>query len=150
MTSVVRKTIISETDSGFNAVMSEPVPDHYDDIVGNPEDRATGGWLLKNYQRNNIALFNHDKDAPIGTFENVRWENGALRGRLKMAPEGTSQRIDELIKLIQAGILRGISVGFRPLESVKRKDGLGTHYLKQELVECSLVATPALPSALLE
>jgi len=108
MSSVIRKTIISEIDSGFNAVMSEPSPDHYDDIVGDPKDRATGGWVLSDYVgRNDIALFNHDKNSPIGTFENVRWENGALRGRLKMAPEGTSDRIDELRKLIQAGILRG-------------------------------------------
>jgi hypothetical protein len=46
--------------------------------------------------------------------------------------------------------LRGISLGFRPLESVPRKKSSGTHFLKQELVECSLVATPANPNALLE
>ena len=56
--------------------------------------------------------------------------------------------MDELRALLAAKVVRGISVGFKPIESKPRSNG-GTHYLKQVLVEASLVAVPANPSALL-
>ena len=75
-----------------------------------------------------------------------------MRGHLELAPEGTSARIDEIRKLIEAGILRTVSVGFRPLETKPRKslDGMfaGEIFVRQELVETSLVSVPANPNAL--
>lgn len=123
--------------------MSDATPDRYGDVI------SPDGWDLRNFSRNPICLWNHHSDIPIGVWENLRVQDGALRGHLKMAPAGTSPKIDELRALIEANILRAVSVGFMPIESKPRPNSNhGELYLKQELIECSLTSTPANPSAL--
>jgi HK97 family phage prohead protease/HK97 family phage major capsid protein len=112
---------------------------------------SSGGWDLVHFQKNPVALFNHRSDFPIGKWANLRAEGSALRGHLELAPEGTSPRIDEIRKLVEAGILRAVSVGFRPIEHEpidKNNPFTGMRFLKQELVETSLVSVPANPNAL--
>ena len=105
---------------------------------------------MTEFRRNPIALLNHDPDRPIGKWANLRIENGKLMGHLEMAPEGTSPRIDEIIKLIRARILCSCSVGFLPIESEPRAGSKGgIRYKKQRLVECSIVAIPANANAML-
>jgi HK97 family phage prohead protease len=140
--SIIHKTTESSTNGG-DFILSDATPDHYDDTID------PNGWDLENFKKNPIALFNHNSDFPIGRWTNLRIEKGALRGRLVMAPEGTSSRIDEIIKLIKCGVLRAVSVGFKPKSSEPRKSG-GRHYSAQILVETSLVCIPANPSALLQ
>jgi HK97 family phage prohead protease len=137
---LVHKTI--EAHVGGDFILSDATPDRYDDVI-DPE-----GWDLRNFSKNPIALFNHDSNFPIGRWTNLRVENGALRGRLTLAPEGTSARHDEIRTLVKCGVLKAVSVGFRPVSSEPRKSG-GTKYSKQELAETSLVAVPANPAALL-
>jgi hypothetical protein len=75
--------------------------------------------------------------------------DGPRRAIGGLAPYGTSARIDEIRKLIEAGILRAVSVGFRPLETRPRSESqFGSFYTKAELVETSLVSVPANPNAL--
>ncbi|MCK1669251.1 MULTISPECIES: HK97 family phage prohead protease [unclassified Bradyrhizobium] len=148
MSALVHKTTESDVDlNRLDFILSEPLPDHYDDIVGNSKDTKTGGWEIP--QRNLPALAFHDSKSIVGRWDGVRWERGALRGRLVLAPSGTSKIVDEVRALIKSGCLKACSVGFRALERLPRPTG-GWHYLRQLLIECSLVATPALPSALLE
>jgi len=136
----------SEEVQGMEFVLSDETPDRMGDVI------SSTGWDLGNFLKNPIALFNHNSNFPIGRWHNLRVEKGGLRGRLEVAPKGTSQRIDEIRKLIDVGILRAVSVGFRPVEQQPRKgekgDLLGLHFVKQELVETSLVSVPANPNAL--
>src|SRR5262249_40017878 len=107
------------------------------------------GWELANFKKNPIALFAHMGSFPIGKWSNVRVEDNALQGTLTLAEEGVSDRIDEIIRLVDAGILKAVSVGFTPIEFEERKgDTYGLVYTKQELVECSIVSVPANPNAL--
>jgi HK97 family phage prohead protease len=108
-----------------------------------------GGWELRNFLRNPIALFNHNKDAIVGRWHNLRVENDELRGHLEVAPKGLSARTDELRGLVEAGILKAVSVGFRPSQARPRgKDLDGVVFEKMELLETSLVSVPANPNAL--
>jgi|SRR6516164_10297594 len=102
--------------NGQEFVLSDETPDRMDDVI------LSDGWDLKNFKRNPIALFGHRSDFPIGKWSNLRVEGKQLRGNLELAPFGTSVRIDEIRKLIDADILRAVSVGFRPLE-VERREG---------------------------
>jgi HK97 family phage prohead protease len=142
-----RKTHAGQV-SGLEFVLSDDTPDRLDDII------QADGWDLKNFKRNPIALFNHNSDFPIGKWRNLRVEKNELRGHLELAPEGTSQRIDEIRKLIDAKILKAVSVGFRPLEHKRRDEdekdyrGFGHRFIRSELVETSLVSVPANPNAL--
>jgi HK97 family phage prohead protease/HK97 family phage major capsid protein len=129
--------------TGLDFVLSDETPDRMDDVI------LSDGWDLKNFKRNPIALFNHNSDFPIGKWSDLRVESKQLRGHLELAPFGTSDRIDEIRKLIDAGILRAVSVGFKPLETKQREGSdYGYTFVRSELVETSLVSVPANPNAL--
>jgi HK97 family phage major capsid protein/HK97 family phage prohead protease len=140
---IVQK-LASSTDGAAEFVLSDATVDRYGDIV------EPSGWDLTNFKSNPIALFGHNSGFPIGRWENIRVEAGKLVGRLALAKRGTSERLDEMISLVEQGILRTISVGFRPLEwepiDPKLPHG-GQRYKMQELLEASLVSVPANPAA---
>jgi HK97 family phage prohead protease/HK97 family phage major capsid protein len=134
-----------KTESGDTEfILSDATPDHFNDII------EPAGWSFENFKKNPICLFNHRSDWPIGTWKNLKVVGGELRGHLQPAPWGTSPRIDEVRRLIDAGVLKAVSVGFKALESKPRgRDPFdGMVYVKSELVECSLVSIPANPNAL--
>ena len=128
--------------------LSDETPDRYGDIV------SADGWELGNFKKNPIALFGHNHDFVIGRWEDLHVEEKSLRGRLVLAPKGTSERIDEIRTLVDADILRAVSVGFqskvRPerLRDDKGEETGGLRWLKHELLECSVVPVPANPNAL--
>lgn len=141
---IVHKTVASNGD-GLEFVLSDATVDRYGDIVD------PSGWMLANFRKNPIALFGHSGGFPIGTWSNIRVEGEKLIGRLNLAAKGTSARLDEIISLVEQGILRAVSVGFRPLKSEPidaEKPWGAQRYIKQELLETSLVSVPANPAAL--
>lgn len=139
--SIVKKVGAVEVSDDLEFVLSDATPDRYGDVV------EAKGWDLTWFRKNPIALFGHDNAFPIGTWENVRVEGGKLLGKLKLAEAGTSARIDELRSLVQQKILRAVSVGFKPVET-EPNGNRGIRFLKQELLETSLVSVPANPAAL--
>ncbi|MFZ4605164.1 MAG: phage major capsid protein [Caulobacter sp.] len=141
---IIRKTV-ADQGAGLEFVLSDATVDRYGDIID------PTGWDLKWFKKNPIALFGHLSDFPIGTWSDLRVESGKLIARLNLATKGTSARIDELIGLVEQGILRAVSVGFRPIEAEPldaKRPYAGQKYLKQELLETSLVSVPANPAAL--
>jgi HK97 family phage major capsid protein/HK97 family phage prohead protease len=136
----------AEALNGMEFVLSDETPDRMGDVI------VAAGWDLTHFKKNPVALWAHRGDLPpIGKWKNLRIENKSLRGHLELAPEGTSPRIDEIRRLVDAGILKAVSVGFRPIASQPRGDGktyLGETFEKAELVETSLVSVPANPNAL--
>ena len=139
---VVHKTHVSE-GQGLEFVLSDATPDRMGDII------EPGGWDLKNFNKNPVALFNHRSDFPIGRWANLRVIDGKLRGHLQLAKKGTSARINEIISLVEQNILRAVSVGFVPMTSEPiTKNGSGMRFNTSELIETSLVSIPANPNAL--
>lgn len=105
------------------------------------------GWVLEAFKRNPIALFGHSGGFPIGQWENVRVQKDKLIGTLVLAAAGTSDRIDELRKLAEQGILRAVSVGFSVIKY--GEPGKSEYdYEEQELMECSLVSVPSNTNAI--
>jgi HK97 family phage prohead protease/HK97 family phage major capsid protein len=140
---VVHRTYVSPEGHGLEFVLSDATPDRMGDVI------EADGWDLSNFKKNPIALFNHNANFPIGKWVNVRTVNGELRSRLQLAPAGTSDRIDEIRRLVEADILRAVSVGFLPRKSEPlSKNGSGYRFTQTELVETSLVSIPANPNAL--
>ena len=139
---VCHKTHASKVN-GLEFVLSDETPDRMGDVI------MADGWDLTNFQKNPIALFGHNSNFPIGKWKNLRVVDKQLRGFLELAPAGTSERIDEIRKLIDADILRAVSVGFRPKASRPRPESdYGVFFTKAELLETSLVSVPANPNAL--
>src|SRR4051812_12597078 len=136
---VFRKTHAADVRKGNEFVLSDETKDRLGDVI------KADGWDLANFKKNPIALFGHRSDFPIGKWSNVRVIDNELRGVLNLAPEGTSPRIDEVRSLVDAGILKAVSVGFRPITSKENPDSRGEIIVESELVECSLVSVPANP-----
>ena len=142
--SVVHKDGIAARGDGWEFVLSDATVDRYGDVV------EPDGWDLRNFKRNPIALFAHQSAFPIGTWADLRVDGGKLVGRLVLAAKGTSARLDELIALVEQRILRAVSVGFRPIKQEpidKDRPYGGQRYMRQELLETSLVSVPANPAA---
>lgn len=150
MTTTQKGTLVYKSgeqspDDPFAFVMSTDAIDRAGDIV--EQD-----WDLRDFRKNPIALFGHDHEKPIGTWENVRVAGGRLVGDLKLAAAGTSAFLDEIRSLVQQRILRAVSVGFRPAKYADRrdKDGnlVGLRMSQNVLYETSLVSVPMNPQAL--
>lgn len=141
---IVHKTIAAKGD-GLEFVLSDATVDRMGDII------EPGGWDLKHFKKNPIALFGHASSFPIGTWSNLRVQGEKLIGKLNLAAKGTSARLDEILSLVEQGILRAVSVGFRAIEHepIDKDDPFGgVRFIKQELLETSLVAVGANPAAL--
>jgi HK97 family phage major capsid protein/HK97 family phage prohead protease len=141
MTVIHKTTVALAAGDPLTFVLSDATKDRMGDII-DPK-----GWVLDNFKQNPMALFNHNSGFPIGHWEDVKVQGGRLIGKLKLAARGTSDRIDEIISLVEQGILRAVSVGFAPIERKPLEDG-GTKFVKQELLETSLVSIPANPAAI--
>lgn len=141
MTVYRKVTVAKAAGDDLEFVLSDATKDRMGDVI------EPTGWKLDAFNKNPIALFNHDSKFPIGSWSKVRVVNGQLIGKLKLADRGTSDRIDEIIKLVEQGILRAVSVGFLPIEYEALKDNSGLLFKEQELTETSLVSVPANPSA---
>lgn len=135
-----RKLISKATDNGITFVFSTS-------DVDRDGDRVLQDWDLADFKKNPIALAFHRHDQPIGVWENIRVEAGKLLGDLKLAARGTSDFIDTLHGLVEQGILKAVSVGFRSSEH-KPNDYGGYDLSKNYLFECSLVTVPANQNAL--
>ena len=107
------------------------------------------GWELDGYRRNPVFLWAHDRSRPpIGKSERVWIENGALYAEVEFAPTDFA---NEIARLYERGFMRGVSVGFLPLETEMRQASNGRRgylYRRQELLESSAVPVPMHDDAL--
>src|SRR4051812_46658859 len=86
------------------------------------------GWALDNFKRNPVGLLFHDYGQfPIGKWDNIRTDGVRTLADLTCAetPEG-----DTVLRLVDAGMLNAVSVGFRPIESTYDAQRGGTNFLK--------------------
>jgi len=90
-------------------------------------------------------LFQHDPNEPIGVWLDLYEDARGLFARGRLMPEVTRAR--EVLSLMRAGALDGLSIGFRtvqgrtdPASGVRRLD-------KIDLWEISIVTFPMLPEA---
>lgn len=135
-----RKHVTPGTALDF--ILSDETRDTYNTVI------SSKNWNLDIFRSNPIALFNHNKDFIIGRWVNVRVENGQLRGRLELAEEDTSPRVNEIRSLVRQGFLRATSVGFRYSKS-EPIDDRTIRIADPELREVSLVSVPSNHNALL-
>ena len=150
---LVRKTATAEIDENEDRTMSfvasDESVDRYGDVI------QADGWELARYRLNPIFLWQHSYGDPIGTVANIGVEGKRLLARVKFAAQGVNAKADELWRLAKAKVLRAVSVGFTvnseaDYELIRNQSGeaTGVRYLRQELLELSLVSVPANPNAL--
>ena len=123
------------------------------------------GWDLSAFLRNPVVLWNHGKDANVGTWPigravDVKPDGGVLKASVIFDPADmpiTGPAAEACVRKLQNGSLAATSVGFRPLEYSVSDDPArdptgwmpGIDFKRQELLELSIVAIPANSEALL-
>lgn len=121
-------------------LLSDPTPDRVKDVM-RPE-----GCILDDYLKNPIVLADHDPTQPIGTAK-VEITAAGVTALIDFAPEGISEKADEYCALYKAGVLKGASPGYNPVEVEPLKSG-GRIIKKWQLWEISLVSIPCNQNAL--
>ena len=133
------ETKLAATDEGEVEATGWPfaTPDRVGDVI------VKGAFATTNYPI--PMLFGHDPSDPIGAwhFGEEREDGLHLKGKLLVADV---QRAREVRALINAGAVKGVSVGFR-LKAATRRLGGGRTITSLELMECSFVTFPSHPGA---
>jgi len=89
------------------------------------------------------VLYQHNARQPIGKVIDVKVTKAGIRVRLQLAKSGVAPFIDEAWSLIREGLIRGLSVGFDPIEETFDKSFGGIRYLKWKWLELSTVTIAA-------
>jgi HK97 family phage major capsid protein/HK97 family phage prohead protease len=97
-----------------------------------------------------LLLF-HDTTRPVGftTFKKPTKDGIDFEATIPTIDEpGTlKDRVDEAWQSIKAGLVTGVSIGFRAIEEAFNKETGGFRFLQTEVMELSLVTVPANASA---
>lgn len=129
---------VNEDDRIITGIASTPSPDRDGDIM-EPEGAK--------FRSDTPFLWQHDRSQPIGTCTPKMVKEGLqITAKLvKPTPDMPSQlvaRLDEAWASIKAGLVRGLSIGFRPIEYSFLDEG-GIRFLSWDLLEVSAVTIPA-------
>lgn len=107
------------------------------------------GISLENFRRNPVGLFNHSLSSPIARAVNIGISAGCLECEIEFPPPGTSALSDQIYGLIRADIIKGVSIGFQPVESQPLDKGNPVkgpqRYTRSELWEISICTVPSNP-----
>ena len=132
-------------------VASTETPDRAGDIINK------NGWVLDNFQKNPVFLWAHNsQEPPVGVSIN---ETVTERGlEMDIYFTDVTEKARDIFKLYETGVLKAVSVGFRPLEIKQLTDAeklelglgpFGAFFDKAELLELSGVSVPCNPDALI-
>lgn len=123
----------------ITGIATTPTPDRMGDIV------EPKGIQFKNPMP---LLWQHRHDQPVGevrfkkpTDDGIEFE-AQIQKSEGVQSETLRNRLDEAWESVQLGLVRGVSIGFIPLEFNFMKDG-GLRIEKSEVMELSLVTIPA-------
>lgn len=91
-------------------------------------------------------LHQHDAKLPVGTVTFDKPTKNGITFEAKLPkiddPGPLKDRVDTAWGEVKAGLVRGVSIGFRPIEYSFMDDG-GMRFAKSEILELSLVTVPA-------
>lgn len=90
-------------------------------------------------------LLQHDPNQPIGVWEELQEQPRGLYARGKLMMDVARAR--EVLSLMMAGALDGLSIGFRTIKARKSDNGAVRHIEKVDLWEISVVTFPMQPLA---
>lgn len=90
-------------------------------------------------------LFQHDPNEPIGAWSEIREDAHGLFVRGRLAKD--VRRAREVLGLMRAGALDGLSIGFRAVRARRDPASGVRRILEADLWEISVVTFPMLPDA---
>lgn len=124
---------LDDDERVITGIASTPTPDRMADIVV-PEGAQFSLPIP--------LLWQHRSDQPIGHVTDARITKKGIEIVAKIA-KGVSEDIDKAWALIKSGLVRGLSIGFRGLDTEQIPNSWGLKFEKWEWLELSAVTIPA-------
>lgn len=124
---------LDEETGTIIGIASTPTPDRMDDIV-----LPTGA----KYRLPIPLLWQHNHSDPIGEVVEAKITAKGIEVVAKVAL-GVTDDIDRYWKLMKAGLVRGLSIGFRGLKVAQIEGSWGVEFQEWEWLELSAVTIPA-------
>lgn len=113
---------------------------------------AATAWQLDNFLRNPVMPWAHDTSQPtIAKWVDIGPRGNQLIGTAEYADYDTYPFADTIFRLVKGRFLNAVSTSWIPLEwkfTTDRSRPGGCDFSKVDLLECSQVPVPALPTAL--
>ena len=140
MNSVLEIKAFEEKDDRrvFKGVATTLTPDRTEDVV-----EPSGGV----FKLPMPLLYHHQKDKPIGNITSARVTSKGIEveGFVQKfdEPPTLKERVDVAWAEMKSGLVRGLSIGFKPLKREFIKETGGTRFLSWEWLELSAVTVPA-------
>lgn len=128
-------TLTKSSDGSLIAIASTNSVDRMGEIIDN------NGWDLKAYKKNPIILWAHDHSEPAIGVSTKTWVEGTgKKAKLMIKPvlHDVTERAKAVKTLVEMGIIKTLSVGYKNLESPD-----GVTLTKNELLENSFCNVPA-------
>lgn len=111
-----------------------PTPDRMQDVV----DPMGAQFSLPL-----TGLLFHDHNTPVAKVVDAKPSKKGIWFKMVLPKGGVLPEIDKARKLVQTGIIRAVSIGFRAIETSFNRETGGINFLKWEWLELSLVSVPA-------
>jgi hypothetical protein len=142
----VQRAANSSTSLTWAAKLTDETVDSENDVI------KVDTWDLSRCASNFPALFSHDAEQLVGQWSYPVKAGGALLATSTFPAAGVSALSDQVRGMLAAGVLRGVSVGFRAGKIEFSRDParpLGINFLSgHQMVESSFVSVGANPAAL--
>lgn len=133
------KVAAGPTDLTARITISTAAPDRANDTID------VAGWETSSYVKNPVVLWAHrDRELPIAKTLQLNVGKSSLEAVAEFTPEHLNPFGFQVFGLLRSGFLAAASVGFAPVEWKFREEpgNFGIDYLKQELLEFSIVPVP--------
>src|SRR5262245_59171360 len=124
---------VDEDARQITGMATTPAPDRLEDVV-EPEGAQ--------FKLPMPLLWQHDSGQPIGHVTHAKVSKAGIEIVAKIA-KGVTDEIDRAWKLIKAGLVPGLSIGFKPVEHEFIKETKGIRFTKWDWLELSAVTIPA-------
>jgi HK97 family phage major capsid protein/HK97 family phage prohead protease len=135
--SVIEIKAVHDDQRVIEGIASTPTVDRMGDIVEPLGAKFTLPIPL---------LFHHRSDQPVGAVTDAKATKAGITFRAKFAqldePGRLQERLDEAWQSVKIGLVKGVSIGFAPIEYSFMDDG-GVRFLEWNWLELSLVTIPA-------
>jgi HK97 family phage major capsid protein/HK97 family phage prohead protease len=136
--SLIEIKAVDEERRVIEGVASSPTTDLMDDIV---EPMGAEFELPIPF------LWQHDRRQPIGHVTRAKPTKDGIPVRIELArtdePGTLKERLDEAWQSIKLGLVRGLSIGFKPIEMADIAGTWGQRFIKWRWLELSAVTIPA-------
>lgn len=143
MKTTIRRDAGAEADRTVTFVIGNSTVDRYNDTI------ATNGYQTEDYLRNPVVLWGHRSwDPPIASCRDLSTEGDNLVAVDQFATKDVYPFADLIYNLLALGFIRMTSVGMIPLEWSYDEVRGGFNFMKQELIEHSVVSIGANRDAL--